>query len=487
MKHWFAPDTIHLIHQKRKLYRVMKQCPTDLVVAKYKCLSNIVRFKTRQDTRNKVCTLSGSPSKQFWSWVNSVKGHRAPLPPLLHNEPVTDDYAKAEVFNHYFNSVFTNENMADFNMVNSSLVNLSPILETVSFSPDVVYQELLHLNVSKACGPDLLPPLILKKAAEFICLPLSNLFNQSMSSGHLPRDWVTANVIPVHKKGNKRLASNYRPISLSSVIVKVMERIIHRHMIDALSQSNRLSVHQFGFRPNHSTVSLLLNAVNDWALNLEHRRTSHCLFLDFAKAFDTVPHERLLLKLEAIGFTGKLLNWFRGFLTTCSQRVVVNGSHSSWLTVRFGVPQGSVLGPLFFLIYVNDIHDVVFHSRIKLFADDVAIYKAISASDDCIQLQEDLNCISSWADRWQLKLNASKCEALLISRKRSPPTFDYNLKGISLSWKPLVHYLGIYINCKLGWSDHCKIIAAKATRCLNFLRHTMWSAPRSAKSLAYKV
>ena len=134
-------------------------------------------------------------------------------------------------------------------------------------------------------------------------------------------------------------------------------------MIDVLSRSNRLSVHQFGFRPNHSTVSLLLSAVHDWALNLEHRHTSHCLFLDFAKAFDTVPHERLLLKLNAIGFTGKLLNWFRGFLTTRYQRVVVNGSHSSWLTVKSGVPQGSVLGPLFFLIYVNDVHDVVFHSN----------------------------------------------------------------------------------------------------------------------------
>ena len=158
----------------------------------------------------------------------------------------------------------------------------------------------------------------------------------------------------------------------------------------------------------------------------------------------------------------------------------------SWPTVKSGVPQGSVLGPLLFLIHVNDIHDVVFHSNTKLFTDDVAIYKMINTSEDCIKLQEDLNCLSSWADKWQLKLNASKCEGLLISRKCCPTKFDYNIRGTSLSWKPLVRYLGVYINSKLDWTDHCKITAAKATRCLNFLRHTMWSAPQSAKSLAYK-
>ena len=128
---------------------------------------------------------------------------------------------------------------------------------------------------------------------------------------------------------------------------------------------------------------MLLNSVHDWALNLEHRKTSHCLFLDFAKAFNAVPHERLLLKLEAIGFTGKLLGWFRGFLTPRSQRVVVNGSHSGWLPVTSGVPQGSVLGPLFSqFMSINDIYDAVFHSTTKLFADDVAIYKTIDTIED---------------------------------------------------------------------------------------------------------
>ena len=151
---------------------------------------------------------------------------------------------------------------------------------------------------------------------------------------------MTANVISVHKKGNKRLTSNYRPISFTSIIVKVMERIVHHHMIDVLSRSNRLSVHQFGFWPNHSTVSLLLNAVNDWALNLE-RHTVHCLFLDFAKAFDTVPHELLLLKLKTIGFTGKLLNWvstiFNILLSACGcKRLPFQLAHCEvWCTPGF--------------------------------------------------------------------------------------------------------------------------------------------------------
>ena len=147
-----------------------------------------------------------------------MKDHCSPLLPLLHDEPIVDDNAKAEVFNHYFNSVFTNENMANFSMVKSSVDHLPPMLEAISFSPDAVYQELIHLNVSKACGPDLLPPLILKKAADFICSPLSSLFNQSMSSGHLPRDWVSFLFI---RREIKDLLATTDPLAILQLLLKL--------------------------------------------------------------------------------------------------------------------------------------------------------------------------------------------------------------------------------------------------------------------------
>ena len=144
---------------------------------------------------------------------------------------------------------------------------------------------------------------------------LAQLFQQSLSSGKLPLDWISSNVVPVHKKGDKHLPSNYRPISLTSIVVKIMERIIHRQLIATLEHHNILDDCQFGFRHKRSTVSLLLEAVNDWAVSLENRNSTHCVFLDLAKAFDSVSHPRLLLKLEALGISGDILNWLRDFLT----------------------------------------------------------------------------------------------------------------------------------------------------------------------------
>ena len=180
-----------------------------------------------------------------------------------------------------------------------------------------------------------------------------------------------------------------------------------------------MSQHQYGFQPNRSTTKLLLQALDDWTLSLERRESVHCLFLDYAKAFDSVPHERLLLKLESLGISGNLLEWMRSFLTKRFQRVVVNGSYSDWAPVTSGVPQGSVLGPLLFLLYIDELSSIPNVCKLKLFADDVLLYFCVKSVKDCQLLQNDLSAIVSWSKLWQLNLNPLKCEALSIPTKGS--------------------------------------------------------------------
>ena len=156
-------------------------------------------------------------------------------------------------------------------------------------------------------------------------------------------------------------------------------------------------------------------AVHDWAKVLECRDSCHCLCLDFAKAFDSVPHRWLLLKLQTLGISCQLLNWIDCFLTTRSQRVVVNGQYSEWLPVASGVPQGSILGPLLFILYVDDVRYVVKHSSIKIFADNISLYSRVSCYDDCLKLQDDLSCVYQWSLRWQLNLKNVRLSTSVIS------------------------------------------------------------------------
>ena len=219
--------------------------------------------------------------KMFWRWLNSLKGRCTPIPPLLHNDIyVTEDLHKAEAFNTYFSSVFTVDDGSDFSTLQKSLIiSFCPsIIKSIEFNVEEVCTELVNLDPSKACGPDLIPACLLKLGAEFIAPSLTWLFQLSITSGELPLDWISPNVVPVHKKGDKQLANNYRPISLTCIVVKVMERIIHRHLVHALDSRNLLNDCQFGFCRKRSTVSRLLQAVHDWAGSLERRNSTHCFF-----------------------------------------------------------------------------------------------------------------------------------------------------------------------------------------------------------------
>ncbi len=313
---------------------------------------------------------------------------------------------------------------------------------------------------------------------------LADLFNKSLQDSVLPLDWVSANICPVYKKGDKHCVSNYRPISLTCILSKVLEKIVHAKLYSMLEENKLLSNHQYGFRRQRSTTTLLLSAVNDWGNTLNSHQSVHCLFLDMSKAFDSIPHERLLLKLQLFGVGGSLLLWFRNYLTTRRQRVVLNGIYSNWLPVTSGVPQGSILGPLLFIVYMNDLDNVI-TCDYKMYADDVTLYHRIVSYDDCSFLQSNLDSFMQWCSRWQMSLQPHKCEALCITNKRLPIHFTYQCSNYSLKWSESVRYLGVVINSRLTWSDHCKSVCSRATGVLNLLRRKLYCCSSVAKSHAY--
>ena len=283
MKHWFTDHTLHLIRQKRRVYRSLLLSPNDHLHNKYSKLSNLVRASTRKDTQDYVQAISGSyftAPKVFWSFVNRARASRSPLPAINVNDTlVHDDLMKANIFNTYFGSVFTNEDVSNLEDLRSSSTEHPLLIDSVEVLVSEVCDLLRDLDSRKACGPDLLPARLLKEGAEEISSSLCKIFNLSLSKGVLPQDWTSAHIVPVHKKNDRSNPSNYRPISLTSIVIKVLEKLVHRKVASALESHGLLSDFQHGFRAGRSTVGLLSEAVQAWALALEQRRSVHSLFL----------------------------------------------------------------------------------------------------------------------------------------------------------------------------------------------------------------
>lgn len=265
-----------------------------------------------------------------------------------------------------------------------------------------------------------------------------------------------------------------------------MERIVARNIRAFPQEHGRLSPLQHGLRPRHSCLTQLLEKLHHWAATLDEGKSTNVVFLDFAKAFDSVPHQRLLMKLEHVGIRGQVLKWVEAFLTGRQQRVVVNGHSFSWASVTSGAPQGSVLGPLLFIIFIDDIMDEV-SSPGGLFADDCVLYREVSCKNDAEELQRDLEKILEWTRTWQLSLNAKKCKVLEITNRRTTVKFEYSINGSKLESVDSLKYLGVLIDKKLRWNTHCKSIATKAMRMLNVLKRSMSGCSQKSKAIAYRT
>ena len=485
---WISHEIKRKMKQRQRLYNRAKRSKDEHDVAAFKTCRKIVKRMLQQAHDNYLGEILNLPKqacqKKFWSYIKSQKKDNVGIPPLRDcttDALVTDSKAKAEILSRQYQSVFTKENLVDIPQQTSEPV---ASMDKIWITDSGITKLLKSINTKKACGPDCVPSRILKETAIHIGPVLAFIFQQSLDTGELPSDWLTANISAIHKKGDRSMASNYRPVSLTSVTCKILEHVVFTNIMSHLDQFNVLSNIQHGFRAKHSCETQLTLTVNDLAQSLDSKKVTDMLILDFSKAFDTVPHKRLLGKLEHCGVDRDTHKWISSWLTHRTQRVVVDGDASDAVPVQSGVPQGTVLGPLMFLIYINDIGDSV-NSKIRLFADDCVLYRQIDTQADHNKLQADLQKLNEWAEQWQMNFNASKCFVMSIGTVRNKKCFDYTLKGTMLGRVAHSPYLGVELTDDLMWNRHIGNITMKANKALGFVRRNLAQASPVVKELAY--
>lgn len=314
---------------------------------------------------------------------------------------------------------------------------------------------------------------------------LARLLDTTMNNGSLPEDWKRATMIPVHKGGDRSLVTNYRPVSLTSVVCKQMGHVIASYLRQVWDKNDWLFEGQHGFRPGYSCESQVISVCQDIADSLDSGENIDAIIVDFSKAFDLVPHGRLLTKIANSGVDPRVVIWVNEFLSGRTQRVRVEEQLSEEVRVTSGVPQGSVLGPLLFLAYVNDIWRNM-ESTIRLFADDCVIYRKIIKTEDMDILQKDLDRLGEWADENEMVINPSKSKAIRFTRARAKDPLKYSLMGKVIPQTNSCKYLGIFLSSDLSWSDQVNYTVKKAWKALHFTMRILKKANSNTRSLAYR-
>ena len=411
---WIDRDVKHMIKNKNTAVRQYRNKRTKGRKRKLRQLTqktkDLIKQKRKQYIEKVQDSLEKSP-KLFWSYHKHILRNRNSPPANTYNN-VT---ATAELFNECFASVFlpkSSSKNVDLNITSKN----SELISDIQISELEVEHFVNNLDTTKAYASDGIPPRLLKEFSREICSSLCSLFNMSLATGRLPMEWKRANVIPIHKKDCVEPVTNYRPISLLPIVSKVLERCVFSNIYPLV----RVLINkvQHGFLRNRSCITQLLGVRHDIGKNLDRNKQVDVLYLDFSKAFDSVDHGILLHKLQMHGINGTLLQWFENHLNERWQRVVIDGVTSAWSPVTPGVPQGSILGPLLFVMFINDLPDNVSPGTVSsLYVDDSKLYREIRSKEECQCLQEDLNQLEKWSNESRMRFNTDKCKVLTIPRK----------------------------------------------------------------------
>ena len=431
------------------------------------------------DYEENIILRSKENPKLLHSYIRNKKVGRPSIGPIrLDSGRLTDAPGEmVEVFASSFASVYTKQspkNPYPYQCFDGSI-------DPISFPVERVLKVLQNLDGNTSMGPDNLHPILLKCCATQLAYPLHLIFTRSLSEGRIPSDWKSTMVIPIFKKGSRYDPLNYRPISITSVCGKVFERIVCEHLTEYLESNSILTPNQFGFRSSRSTMDQLLLVYDFVSSQVDKGRVVDVILFDFKKAFDVVVHSILISKLKCIGIQGNILQCIHSFLSNRSMSVCVNGQRSQLRDVLSGVPQGSVLGPLLFLVYMNSIGSSL-SCRYKIFADDLKVYTCVTHSDTSSPsnpIQRDIDKLSSTAASWGLYMNVKKCAVLRFSRSfASIPAPLYMLNDIPIPSVTSSSDLGVLVDTDLKFHSHIRTVTHKAGSLVySFLKSTVCRSP----------
>ena len=424
-------------------------------------------------------------SKKFYSYVRGKSRTREVVGSLRDHAGniISDNSQKCNILNEHFASVF-----------NSGNYNTSPDLsdneevrhelKTVEITREIVQLKLEKLKINKTPGIDNISSTFLVNTAKEISLPVFKIFSKSLETSEIPEDWKTSNITPIFKSGDKQDPNNYRPVSLTSHLCKTFESIIKDCLVTYLDANNIISNNQHGFRSKHSCLTNLLTFIEFVQNCLDSCDPVDVIYLDFKKAFDRVPLNLLLHKLKLVGVGGNLWLWIQNWLIGRSQRVVIEGKCSQFTEVLSGVPQGSVLGPILFTVYINDLGDDIINKVLK-FADDTKNFGKVTSILEVQSLQGDLDKALGWAEKWGMDFNINKCKVMHFGRKNLKS--EYFLGGVRLQSVEHERDLGVIITDNMKAGSQCVKAAASGNKVLGLIKRVFASRSKEVILPLYKT
>ncbi|KAG7296239.1 hypothetical protein JYU34_021353 [Plutella xylostella] len=468
---WYSRALIKLTREKRNFHTRWKKYGNPLDYETFKLLRSREK-KLERECYHAYIQFAESNIKQspkyFWRFIKSkFNSNNIPSQMIYNNKVSQDGQIIADMFNNYFQSVFEPNCISNDCGTLADDPNAPISISSIHITQEIVLKHLEHVDVSKGAGCDGIHPLFISKCAKQLVVPLSIIYKKSIGEGCFPELWKRAIVTPIYKSGNKQHVPNYRPISKLNIFGKIFEKIVTQELSLALSQ--HISPYQHGFLKGRS-VDTNLVTYTDFILNaMDVGCQVDAVYTDFSKAFDKIDHHLLIKKLLGVGVHGDLLRWLRSYVLNRSQAVSLKGHTSQFLPISSGVPQGSHLGPLLFTLYINDLDTIFDSSCHLLYADDAKIFKIISTTSDCVELQYDLNKFVNYCEDNNMRLNVDKCYCITFTRKQNTIDYTYNLHGDEIKRVYKIRDLGVILDSKLHFNLHVDNIINRAFKNLGLI------------------